>query len=872
MDVITSHINADFDSFASMVAAKRLYPEAKLVFPGSQEKKVRDFIGEFQPIETARLKDIAPSAVKRLIVVDTKSPDRIGKLKPLLTDPSVTVLLYDHHPHGDDDIRGKVEVVEEVGATATIFTEIFRKKDIKPTPMEATLLMMGIYEETGNLMFPTTTERDLKAAAWLLKRGASLRIVSSYMKTEMGREELELLNELVKTATDMVVRGVNVRIAKAARGVYFGDAAHLAHRMMDMEDIDALVLLLNMEGKVVMIGRSRAHQLDIAEALEKFGGGGHPTAASATVEERPLEILQEEVAEALRSAVKPIMVARDAMTRPVVTIEEKKTTKDAGSMMTRYGVNVLPVVRDGVYRGIISRETVEKAIFHGFKESKVTEFANTDAMTAEPDTPQREIEAMMIEHNQRFMPVLEDGKIIGAITRTDLLRAMYEDYLRKSRISETVTEEKTFRGKNLASWLRDKLPPGLYDVLTLAGDIAEELDSKAFLVGGSVRDLLRGERNLDIDIVIEGDGIAFAKKLASTLSAKVNVHERFATAKIKKDGLRLDVATARTEYYETPAALPTVKMSSIKKDLYRRDFTINTLAVRLNPRDFGQLVDFFGAQRDLKDRTIRVLHNLSFVEDPTRAFRAVRFAERFGFRLSKQTRGLIKSALKMDLFSKLTGSRLYDELALTFKEAEPFRVIKMLSDHGLLGVIHKDLTFSEELERLLVSVHDTLLWFALSFMEEKPETTSIHLMALVSQMKDEQKEEALKRLAVPQKLKKSVIRGTRTAQGLLRRMPLGDPAFIYDSLSALDLETILFTMSLTKEEDAKKEISKYLLELRHVRPILRGDDLKTLGIEPGPLYSSILREVRAGRLRGELKSREDEERFIKEKLAGLKTA
>lgn len=870
MDVIVSHINADFDAFASMVAANRLYPDAKLVFPGSQEKKLRDFINEFQPVEALRLKDLDLTEVKRLIVVDTKSPDRIGKLKSLLKKPSVTVHLYDHHPHRDGDIRGKLEVIEEVGSTATIFTEIFREKKIQPTPMEATLLMLGIYEETGNLLFPNTTERDLKAAAWLLKHGSSLRIVSAYMKTEISKEEVELLNELVKTATDMVVHGVRVRIAKASRGVYFGDAAHLAHRMMDMEDIDALVLLLRMEGKVVMIGRSRAHEFDVAEALEKFGGGGHSTAASATVKEQPLEILEEEVAETIRSTVRPMTVARDVMTKPVISIDEGKAVKDAEAMMTRYGINVLPVVKKGLYRGVISRETVEKAIFHGFRKSPVTDFANTDFMTAEPGTPQRDIESMMIEHNQRFMPVIENGKIVGAITRTDLLRAMYEDYLRKSRISETVPEEKTFAGKNVATWLRDKFPEELFEVLKTAGNIAEELSMNAFLVGGSVRDLLRGEKNLDIDIVIEGDGVAFAKELASELGAKVNVHERFATAKIKKDSMRLDVATARTEYYETPAALPRVKMSSIKKDLYRRDFTINTLAVKLNPRDFGQLVDFFGGQRDLKDRTIRVLHNLSFVEDPTRAFRAVRFAERFGFKLSKQTHNLIKSTLRMDLFDRLSGSRLYDELSLTFEEAEPFRVVKRLSEYGLLSVIHRDLVLTEELEQLLVSVHDTLLWFALSFQEEKPERTVIYLTALVSQLKDEQKEEALIRLAVPPRVKKSVIKDTHYAHGLLRRMPLKDPALIYDALSGFELETVLFAMALTKEEVVKKEISRYFLELRKVKPVLTGRDLKNLGIEPGPIYSNILREVLAGKLRGELKTREDEERFVKEKLAGLK--
>lgn len=865
-----SHINADFDAYSSMVAAKRLYPKAKLVFPGSQEKKLREFISEFHPEEAVRLKDLDVSKVDRVILVDTKSPDRIGKLKSLVKKPSVKVHLYDHHPHKDGDVRGSLEVIEEVGSTATIFAEIFKKKDIHPTPMEATLLMLGIYEETGNLLFPSTTERDMQAAAWLLKHGASLRIVSSYMKAEISKEEVELLNELVKTSTDLVEHGVRIRIAKASRGVYFGDAAHLAHRMMDMEDIDALVLLLRMDGKVVMIGRSRAHEFDVAEALEKFGGGGHPTAASATVREQPLEILEEEVVEAVRSTVRPMTVARDVMTKPVISIDESKTVKDAESMMTRYGVNVLPVLKRGRYRGVVSRETVEKAIFHGFRKSPVMDFTTTDVMTAEPDTPQRDIERMMIEHNQRFMPVLQEGAIVGAITRTDLLRAMYEDYLRKSRISEITPEEKVFAGKNLAALLKDKFPEDLFELLKTSGHIAEDLGYNAFLVGGSVRDLLRGEKNLDIDIVIEGDGVAFAKELASRLGARVNVHERFATAKIRKNDMRLDVATARTEYYETPAALPRVKMSSIKKDLYRRDFTINTLAAKLNPRDFGQLVDFFGGQRDLKDKTIRVLHNLSFVEDPTRALRAVRFAERFDFKLSKQTHNLIKSALKMNLFDMLSGSRLYDELCLTFEEAEPFRVVKRFDEYGLLKVVHKDLVLTEEIENLLVSVHDTLLWFALSFQEDKPDTRVIYLTALLSQLKDEQKREALERLDAPPKVKRSVLKGAHYAQGLLRRMPLKDPALIFEAITGLELETVLLAMAMTKNEDVKKEISGYFLELRKVRTEITGEDLKKLGIEPGPVYSNIFRGVLASKLRGELKTKEDEVRFVKEKFAELK--
>lgn len=206
--------------------------------------------------------------------------------------------------------------------------------------------------------------------------------------------------------------------------------------------------------------------------------------------------------------------------------------------------------------------------------------------------------------------------------------------------------------------------------------MAEELGFNAYLVGGSVRDLLRGEENLDIDVVIEGDGITFARALGERLNAKVRTHQKFGTAQIFAQKSKLDVATARTEYYESPAALPKVETSSIKKDLYRRDFTINTLAVKLNLKDFGLLIDFFGGQRDLREKTIRVLHNLSFVEDPTRAFRAIRFSERFGFKISKHTENLIKSTIEMKLFDMLSGPRLYEELLISFKETEPIKTLK----------------------------------------------------------------------------------------------------------------------------------------------------------------------------------------------------
>ena len=451
MDIITSHLNADFDSLASMIAAKKLYPDAEVVFPGSQEKNLRDFIEAFQPLEIKRIKEVDLAKVTRLIIVDTKVPGRIGPFAELLTGRKIRIHIYDHHPFHKGDIRGELEKIETVGATATIFTEILKNRKLHPSPMEATILALGIYEETGCLLFPSTTERDLLAVSYLLKRGANLNIVSSFIKMELSMEEFDLLNELIQSSQEMVVGGIRIKVAKAAREQYFGDAAHLAHRMIDMEDIDAVIALLSMEGKILLVARSKVPEFDVSKVMREFGGGGHPTAASATIKGEALEIVEERLLELIRVNVKPEKVASDIMTRPVISIQWDVPIKEAEAMMTRYGVNVLPILREDIYISLISREIVEKALFLGFGKSKSADFATSDAITVGPLTPIREIETLMIEQNQRFMPVVENERIIGAITRTDLLRTLYEEFLRRRKIEETVTKERLTMGRNLSS-------------------------------------------------------------------------------------------------------------------------------------------------------------------------------------------------------------------------------------------------------------------------------------------------------------------------------------------------------------------------------------------------------------------------------------
>ncbi|MEN2985428.1 MAG: CBS domain-containing protein, partial [Thermodesulfovibrionaceae bacterium] len=310
-----------------------------------------------------------------------------------------------------------------------------------------------------------------------------------------------------------------------------------------------------------------------------------------------------------KEQIKQQKVAKDLMTTPVISVTWNKTIKDVEEMMTRYGINAMPVIKDDKYIGIITRGVVEKAIFHGLNKSKVGDFATTDAYTAEEDTPLVEIEKNMVELNQRFVPILKDEKVIGVITRTDILRNLYEEHIKKLKISEQKQQFEELK-RNVNNLMREFFSEEFYSILKLSGEVADELGYGAYLVGGSVRDLLMRIPSPDIDIVIEGDGIKFAYELSKRIDGKVIPHARFATAKIQKEIQKngephifyIDIATARTEYYEAPASLPKVETSSIKKDLYRRDFTINALAVRLNKKEFGLLIDFFGGQRDIKDK------------------------------------------------------------------------------------------------------------------------------------------------------------------------------------------------------------------------------------------------------------------------------
>jgi len=884
-EVITSHINTDFDGLAAMLAAHYLYPEAEMVLPGSPERSLHDFLlhscGYDFPFK--RLKDIDIDKIERLIVVDTRQKSRIGAFAEVAARPEVEVMVYDHHPATDDDLVDvdKIEVAE-VGAVVTLMTEKLREAQISLLAADATLMLIGIYEDTGSLTFKGTTGRDFQAAAWLLEQGGSLETVAGVINNPLDREQVSLLNDLLSSQKIIYPHGQKVVLVEAGRDHYIPDVAMVVHRLRDIEGYEVVIALLRLDDKVYIIGRSRTQALDMGHLLAHFGGGGHHYAASATVRELTLIQCREKLFELLEDEVIAPLVAADLMTSSVLTISPETPLAQAAELLTRYNINVLPVVAEAEAKlvGIISRQVVEKALYHGLRDLSVSEYMSTDYEPIPPNADINRIKELIVERNQRFLPVVDEiGTVVGAITRKDLLRALYDldndedvpDLSLKER------ELRKMRRKNVNALMSESFPDKLVKILQRLGKLADELNVNIFLVGGVVRDLLLRRPNLDIDIVVEGDGIALAQAYSEHYECRYHCHEPFRTAVLLTEaGYKLDIASTRMEYYDAPASLPKVEQSSLKVDLYRRDFTINTLVVSLNSESYGVMRDYFGAGRDLKERSIRVLHNLSFVEDPTRIFRAIRFEQKFSFTIGRQTLHLIHNAIKVGFVRRLSGFRVLHELKLICAESDPVPVFERIRELKLWREIFPDLKGQfrpqRRLERLQAA-KEVVSWYELLYLDEKLEPWRVYLLSFLDGMTAEQARYCVLRLGFDQNAAARFIaarqRGIEAAAELGRMYRQGRSCLnsrLWFKVNELSLEILLYVMAGHQNEAVKKALSNYITRLQFVEIELSGHDLIVLGCKPGPAFKKILEQVKAARLDGLVNSREEELVFVKKEL------
>ena len=424
--------------------------------------------------------------------------------------------------------------------------------------------------------------------------------------------------------------------------------------------------------------------------------------------------------------------------------------------------------------------------------------------------------------------------------------------------------------------LLSRLSQKRLSLLRELGNLADEGGVSLYLVGGVVRDLLLKRETWDLDLTVEGDGIGFARLVADRYRAGLAVFERFATARLAfPDGLKMDIATTRRESYAQPALLPTVQPASIEEDLSRRDFTINAMAIQLNRATFGQLFDPYGGQRDLRARVIRVLHEGSFQDDPTRIFRAIRFEQRFGFHLETTTLRLLAQAASTNLIQRLSGPRLQNEVLLLFAERDPVRAIARLGQLKLLRFLHRHLCYTKSVKRTVAAVPKALAWWGRRFPESVIDKPIVYLMALSSESSPAVVATMIRRLALSREQAKKVNIGRRRVDRTMKR--LTDPGTVRHSQVfrlLIDFSDEACVLLLAKQASAQAAGGGSLLKRQLVaymknsamKTVLTGWDLQAMGLQPGPLYTTILGKILDERIDGMITTEADERAFLQKRF------
>lgn len=887
----------------------RLKPGARIVLTGGSHPAVREFLSlhrdEYALIER---RSVTSEQIRSITVVDTQSRDRLGKAAEWLDLPNVLISVYDHHPDVRGDIDANQVQIESVGATTTLVVEKLQQQGVSLNPIEATVMALGVHVDTGSLTFDHTTVRDAAALTWLMQQGANVKAIAEYVEPGLSPQLQDLLALALDTLQSDVVEGLTLSWVVLQVDTYIPGLSSLASQIISLTESDILLLAArypvgdakeSRDERLTIIGRSRSGSLgdahlsavNLGDLFKALGGGGHARAAAVTLRGVDVDQTLQQLLQQVRSQIPSPPTAHELMSSPVRTIRPETTIAEAQRILLRYGHSGLSVV-DASDRlvGVISRRDLDIALHHDFSHAPVKGFMTTNVKTITPQTPLPEIESLMVTYDIGRLPVLDQDELVGIVTRTDVLRQLHQEQLAGggNRLSLTKRSPQCLLPDTVSAMVRDRLVEPLQTLLSEAAHQAEQRGWQLYLVGGAVRDLLLAESGTsvlidDIDLVVDGvrsttddgAGVELARALQTTYStARLQVHGRFQTAALlwhhdpDLDSLWMDIATARTEFYPYPAANPEVEASSIRQDLYRRDFTINALAIRLTAPRTWELLDFFGGLLDIQAKQIRVLHANSFIEDPTRIFRAVRFAVRLGFAIDAQTEGYIRHVIASGIYRRVQAdidtlpalqTRLRQELKYILAAPYWRSAIRFLADLGALQCIHAELELTDTLWWQLRLIDR---WLRRFDAHQQLAHWQILLEMMLVSLEPSSRANVAENLQLPadsiQRLRQFTEVATHVSTALLT---FDRPSKVFSLLRQYDLATLVL-LGATSDRPIRQILWRYLSHWSRVQPLLDGHDLKALGYKPGRQFKLILETLLAAQLDGEINDRAEAETFL----------
>lgn len=431
MRVIVTHESADFDALASTVAAQKLYPDARIVLGRRVAPAVRDFLALHKDsFQLEYWSDIDFSKVTDAVIVDVRQARRLTAYAPLaarIRAGEVNAHIWDHHAASDDDLPCQWELVAPVGSTATLLIEEIRTRDLTLTPLEATLLALGIYTDTGSLTYAGTTPRDAEAVAWLLAHGASLKMINRYLRSALTESQRAVLSTLLGAVQVYEIAGVDVGFGTVELDRNVDGLAAVTTQVIKLEGHAALFALYRRKNKLQVIGRARVPYVDVGLVLQGIGGGGHAGAGSAMVKGADPDEVRARLLEILNADPPHPRAVSDVMTSPVRTVDADTPLSEVETLLTGWGYTGLPVLRDGKLVGVLSRRDLRSARKDDRMHLGAKSCMSGVVRTVEADDPLDEALDLMVQHDVGRLPVLRDGRLVGIISRSDLIRMLYKE-------------------------------------------------------------------------------------------------------------------------------------------------------------------------------------------------------------------------------------------------------------------------------------------------------------------------------------------------------------------------------------------------------------------------------------------------------------
>ncbi|MDX9785992.1 MAG: CBS domain-containing protein [Desulfobacterales bacterium] len=429
MRIVTTHKNTDFDALASTIAATIIYPDAVPVLPKVLNPNVKAFLALHKDLLRVKTVDeVDLDSVSSLIVVDTNNWDRLQVKKEAFENNNSEIILFDHHPYGGN-IQANLCVQEEMGATITLMIRRLREERKLITPIQATLFLTGIYEDTGNLTFSSTMPEDAYSAGWLLERKADLKILASLLRPTYRQQQKDTLFEMLKTATRQKLNNFTVSFSKTEISGYVDSLSVVVHMYREVLNVDAAfgIFFDPERGSSMIIGRSNNDGINIGILMRSFGGGGHPGAGSAMLKAASPDAIEETIKELILGNQRTSIRISDLMSFPVMTVHEKMPMREVAQFLREKGVTGLPVVNDDEELvGVISRRDFKKVKKDPKLTAPVKAYMSHHTVTIEPEKSPAEAAGLMIKHDIGRLPVVENGRLIGIVTRTDTMHYFYD--------------------------------------------------------------------------------------------------------------------------------------------------------------------------------------------------------------------------------------------------------------------------------------------------------------------------------------------------------------------------------------------------------------------------------------------------------------